>query len=767
MTGTAPARPAAPLLLLALLAAGALGYAAQDPPRPLPASAPDSVFSAERAMVHVRAMATRPHPMGTAAHDSVRDYVLGALRAIGLEPEVQRTTAIGTRFAQAGRVENIVARLRGTERTMPAVLLVAHYDGVGGSLAASDDASGTAVVLETLRALRAGAPLPHDVIALIADGEEAGLLGAAAFVREHPWAGDVEVILNFEARGTGGRATMFQTGPDNLDPIRALRRASDVSATSVAVSVYRFLPNDTDLSELLALRKPGLNFAFADGVERYHTSQDDANHLDPGAMQQEGAQALLVARGGTLPRPGVGDAVFFDLPLVGLVYYPERWTKPLAFLALALTLWAFAAVARRDRRWWLGLILGLAGVLLTAGMAVGLTWLAARGAPEALNGRGTRGFHALGIAVGTVGLAIGWWALARRWASASSLGLPGLLLWTTPAVVAGWLLPGVSFVPLWPAVAVAVATAIGIPTEPSWRSQLVRRLPAAVALFLLAPLLHGLGLVALGVVQGGLAIAAVVALAAWLLVEDLELLAGQHRWQVALGALLAGVALMAWARRAAGRDAEFPVRSLVAYAEAADDSTAWLMVPEAFADSGSWNRSALGEGLVRVSPDSGEVERGSPQWLTRLLGREMTVLAAPVSRLGLSLPEVLLVSDSSTASGRVLGCLVRGGAGATAVTVRVDSAEVLAASVDGRVVDRSQYRIPTPEWSINYSAPPDSGFRLDLTVADGALPTLELVAYRFGLGEVAIPPRPSQVVTSHYGDLRVVYRRVSLGSVSP
>jgi hypothetical protein len=138
-----------------------------------------------------------------------------------------------------------------------------------------------------------------------------------------------------------------------------------------------------------------------------------------------------------------------------------------------------------------------------------------------------------------------------------------------------------------------------------------------------------------------------------------------------------------------------------------------------------------------------------------------------VSRLGLSLPEVLLVSDSSTASGRVLGYLVRGGAGATAVTVRVDSAEVLAASVDGRVVDRSQYRIPTPEWSINYSAPPDSGFRLDLTVADGALPTLELVAYRFGLGEVAIPPRPSQVVTSHYGDLRVVYRRVSLGSVSP
>jgi Zn-dependent M28 family amino/carboxypeptidase len=91
------------------------------------------------------------------------------------------------------------------------VLLVAHYDGVGAGPAASDDGAGSAALLETMRALRARKqPLAHDIMVLFTDGEEAGLLGAAAFVREHPWAKDVAVILNFEARGTSGRSFMFE-----------------------------------------------------------------------------------------------------------------------------------------------------------------------------------------------------------------------------------------------------------------------------------------------------------------------------------------------------------------------------------------------------------------------------------------------------------------------------------------------------------------------------------------------------------------------------
>ena len=144
------------------------------------------------------------------------------------------------------------------------------------------------MLLETLRALRAGPQLTHDVIALITDGEEAGLLGAAAFVREHPWARDVEFTMNVEARGTKGPSLMFETGAGNLDAVRTLRRVGGGRATSLSTFVYRLLPNDTDLSETARLDKPAMNFAFIGGVNRYHTAQDDTAHLDPRSVQDHG-----------------------------------------------------------------------------------------------------------------------------------------------------------------------------------------------------------------------------------------------------------------------------------------------------------------------------------------------------------------------------------------------------------------------------------------------------------------------------------------------
>jgi len=248
-------------------------------------------------MHDVEAIAVRPHAMGMPDHDRVRDYIMGRLVALGLKPQLQTTTAVGTRYQEAGRVQNILAWMPGASATGKAVLLVVHYDGVEAGPAAADDGAGCAALLETLRALRARKePLAHDVIALFTDGEEAGLLGAAAFVREHPWAKDVAFIMNFEARGTTGRSYMFETGQGNRDAVSQLRSAGDVTAGSVFTTIYRALPNDTDLSELSLLGVPALNFAFADGVLRYHSANDDVAHLDPRSLQHHGAQMIAVAR---------------------------------------------------------------------------------------------------------------------------------------------------------------------------------------------------------------------------------------------------------------------------------------------------------------------------------------------------------------------------------------------------------------------------------------------------------------------------------------
>jgi acetylornithine deacetylase/succinyl-diaminopimelate desuccinylase-like protein len=174
-------------------------------------NAPATEFSSARAREYLKAIAVKPHPIGSPAHAEVRDYILGELVKMGLQPQLQKTTAVNTRWGssyRAATVQNIVAKLEGTANTR-AVLLVAHYDAAPHSLGASDDGAAIVSLLETLRALKASGPLKNDVIFLATDGEEIGLLGAIAFVQQHPWAKDVGIVLNFEARGDHGPSIML------------------------------------------------------------------------------------------------------------------------------------------------------------------------------------------------------------------------------------------------------------------------------------------------------------------------------------------------------------------------------------------------------------------------------------------------------------------------------------------------------------------------------------------------------------------------------
>jgi hypothetical protein len=308
----------------------AIGFTPFGRPDPLPADAPAGEFSAGRAMVTVRAIAQRPHPVGSADHDRVRDYVLAEFARLGLTPQTQAGTGVFRRYT--GKVENIVARLPGSASTRP-VMLAAHYDSTRRGPGAGDDAHGVAVLLETLRVLGQSARLRNDVIFLVTDGEEAGMLGAALFMNGHPWRGEPGVVLNFEARGTGGAATMFETSQNNAWLVHALRTAVPAAnATSFAYEVYRRMPNDTDLSVFKRDGLAGMNFAFIEHPEWYHRPQDDAAHLDLRSVQEQGRYALALTRefgARDLNQPPSGDAVYFPTRLTGLIVYSTAWVQPL------------------------------------------------------------------------------------------------------------------------------------------------------------------------------------------------------------------------------------------------------------------------------------------------------------------------------------------------------------------------------------------------------------------------------------------------------
>ncbi|WP_280447123.1 M20/M25/M40 family metallo-hydrolase, partial [Nocardia brasiliensis] len=202
-----------------LLVAGATAWE-QQPHGHRPESAPVAEFSAARAMRIVEEIAQRPHPVGTPEHDRVRDHLAGELRALGLDTEIQQgvgryPTGVVRDVLGMGRVANIIARLPGTNST-GTVFLTAHYDSVASGPGANDDGVGVAAILETVRALRAaGTTVRNDVVVLLTDGEEPGLLGAEAFVAAGMDGRKTGVVVNHEARGAGGPVLMWRvTHPD-------------------------------------------------------------------------------------------------------------------------------------------------------------------------------------------------------------------------------------------------------------------------------------------------------------------------------------------------------------------------------------------------------------------------------------------------------------------------------------------------------------------------------------------------------------------------
>lgn len=715
--------------LIGVIALSAYSAArATRPPAPLPASAPDTVFSAERAMRDVDAIAVRPHAMGMSDHDRVRDYIIGRLTALGLKPQVQTTTGVGTRYQAAGRVQNILAWIPGSTANGKAVLLAAHYDGVEAGPAAGDDAAGCAAMLETLRALRARkTPPAHDVFVLFTDGEEAGLIGAAAFVREHPWAKDVAFTMNFDSRGTKGRVYMFETGPGNRDAVSALRSAGDVSAGSVFTTLYHWLPNDTDLSELSVLNVPALNFGFIDGVERYHTSRDDVAHLDSGSVQHLGAQMLAVTQkvaNEELPRPKTGDAVFFDLPVLGLVVYPIYFAIPLALLALVLTI----VVVRRDL---VGAGVGAGAMIVALVLAGGSAWMIHLRGPAMWSGT-----FALSLALAVIALNLAIFAAGGRIAPGLHAG--ALVLWLLLALATSIAAPGASYLFTWPLLFALVAARSGR-WVPWW-------LTAAVTLLLLAGLAYAVAAIMLGISGLGASVLAVfTTLIVWLLAPLLIRAGGGRRRSWPLPSAFAGAAIVLAAIGAGttGPSSAEPIPTALVFAQPADSGQAIL---GSLFGLDAWTRSALGP-----------VTNRPPAWASalRLSGAHFSEKAYP--RADVPGPTATYIRDTIIDGARRVIVRVNAPPGAYAVRVRASGAPIVRTAIDARVVDTTRFRRRTSTWV--YWAVPDSGAVFSIAIPPGAHLDLTLVSQTVGLPTaLSIPARPADVVPAQTGDLTAIYR---------
>ena len=284
------------LALLLLFFAVYWSFKSLMPSYQMDVDSPSDSFSTDRALEHVKNLSKEPHAVGFPGHANVRGYIIAELKKMGLETTTQEGYTAGD-WGNLSKATNILARIKGSSPGK-ALLLLSHYDSSPhSSFGASDAGSGVATILEGVRAFLSQNKTPkNDIIILISDAEELGLNGADLFVNKHPWAKEVGLVLNFEARGSGGPSYMLlETNRGNANLIREFIEANPKYpvANSLAYSIYKMLPNDTDLT---VFREDGdiegFNFAFIDDHFDYHTALDTHERLDKKTLAHQGSYLM-------------------------------------------------------------------------------------------------------------------------------------------------------------------------------------------------------------------------------------------------------------------------------------------------------------------------------------------------------------------------------------------------------------------------------------------------------------------------------------------
>jgi len=108
---------------------------------------------------------------------------------------------------------NTLAEIKGTEKPNEYVMLSAHFDSWDGASGATDNATGTIVMMEAMRILKKFYPNPKRTILVGHWGsEEQGLNGSRAFVEDHPEiVQNLQVLFN-QDNGTGRVANLSGQG---------------------------------------------------------------------------------------------------------------------------------------------------------------------------------------------------------------------------------------------------------------------------------------------------------------------------------------------------------------------------------------------------------------------------------------------------------------------------------------------------------------------------------------------------------------------------
>jgi hypothetical protein len=232
--------------------------------------------------------------IGTPGGARARAFLLREFGRIGLAPvrdSFPEPFSARVRTDVPGGV-NLVGMIRGTKHADRYLVVSAHYDHLGvrnGEIynGADDNASGTAAVLAMAGWFKANPP-ENSIIFALFDGEEAGLLGAKAFLDKPPVPLDrivADVNLDMVSRNAKGElyasgATPWPVMKPLLDSIAAIAPVKLLLGHDTGTGENNWI-QQSDQGPFHLKRIPFVYFGVEDHPD-YHKPGDKVGHIEPG-----------------------------------------------------------------------------------------------------------------------------------------------------------------------------------------------------------------------------------------------------------------------------------------------------------------------------------------------------------------------------------------------------------------------------------------------------------------------------------------------------
>jgi carboxypeptidase Q len=211
---------------------------------------------------------------------ALEDYgMLYRLTESGVKPRI----SVRTDSKDLGLVPafNTLAEVKGTEKPAEYVMLSAHFDSWDGGTGATDNGTGTILMMEVMRVLKAVYPNPKRTI-LVGHwgGEEQGLNGSRSFVEDHPdIVQNLQILFN-QDNGTG-RVREIQ-GQAFLHTYEVIQRYLSKVPENIRTGIETRFPGNaqaggSDNASFVALGAPGMSLSatsWSYGDYTWHTNRD-------------------------------------------------------------------------------------------------------------------------------------------------------------------------------------------------------------------------------------------------------------------------------------------------------------------------------------------------------------------------------------------------------------------------------------------------------------------------------------------------------------